>query len=715
MAENNNEATQHRFGPESLRPALLDAYFAPLSSLKGVGPKLARPLANLLCEDEHAEARLLDLLFHRPSGAIDRRLRTRIADAPIGAIVTLEVCIEEHRPPPRVKARIPYRVVAGDETGELLLVYFSTETAWIARSMPVGARRIISGTVEIYDGIKQIAHPALVGDPDKPGSFAEVEPSYPLTAGINSRLLQRLQKQALARAPALPEWLPPEAADGRPGFAQALRSLHEPKTPADCAPDSPGGLRLALDSFFASQLALALVRRATLAQHGRPITGDGRLVARLVAALPYCLTGAQQRALAAIHADMAKPAAMLHLLQGDVGSGKTVVAMLAMARAIEGGRQAALMAPTDLLARQHYQTILPYFEAAGRRLAFLAGRGKAAERRNLIKALRDGAVDAVIGTHALFQEEVEFRDLGLAVIDEQHRFGVEQRLALTAKGEAVDLLVTTATPIPRTLVLAYYGDMDVSKLDEKPQGRLPILTRTLPLTRMGEVIDGLSRAIASGARAYWVCPSIAEENGEETGVEQRAVMLESHFPGRVGLLHGKLTVARREAALSAFAAGQLDILVATTVIEVGVDVPAATIIVIENAERFGLSQLHQLRGRVGRGEAQSSCLLLYSPDLSETARERLRVIRDSDDGFYIAEADLKLRGPGEVLGTRQSGLPSLPMVAWEVHADLLPLARRAARQLVDDDPGLQTPLGRSARLALYLFGQHQALRLIAAG
>lgn len=714
MAVGSGKSVGDYIGDGALRPAALDAYFASLSSLKGVGAKLVKPLSGLLADGQRTEAQIRDLLFHLPSAAVDRRLRTTIAAAPVGAIVTLIVRIEEHRKAPPGRSRVPHRVVVGDETGDMLLVYFANEHGWIERSMPVGAMRLVSGIVELFDGVKQIVHPSFVGDPARPESFAEIEPVYPLTAGVTLRLLQRLMRQALGAVKDLPEWL--SSAPDALSFRQALQKIHQPSLPEDCARDSIAARRLALDSFFSSQLALALLRRHGQARTGQALIGDGRITERLLQALPFRLTGAQERAIAAIHEAMAKPQAMLHLLQGDVGSGKTAVAMLAMARAIEAGCQTALMAPTDILARQHFHTVGALFERIGLKAALLTGRDKASARSRILAGLAEGSIDAVIGTHALFQDEVRFVRLGLAIIDEQHRFGVQQRLALAAKGETIDLLLTTATPIPRTLVLAYYGDMEVSRLDEKPPGRLPIATRALPLTRLDEVIEGLARAVRSGARAYWVCPSISEEEAEgEQGVEHRAQALEVDFPGRVALLHGRLSAARREAALSAFARGDIDILVATTVVEVGVDVPEASIIVIENAEKFGLSQLHQLRGRVGRGQAASSCLLLYDPDLSETARARLHVIRESEDGFFIAEEDLRLRGPGEVLGTRQSGLPSLPLVIWEAHADLLPLARQEARDLVENDPDLRSPRGRAARLALYLFGQHEALRLIAAG
>ena len=715
MAERKITKEKSPIAADDPRPAVLDGYFAPLDTLKGYGARLLAPLTGLIGPQDGAPPRVVDVLFHLPSGHVDRRLRTTIAAAPEGAVVTLIGRIDAHRPAPPGRHRVPHRVVVSDESGELVLVYFVQETGWIERSMPVGSERLISGIIESFDGTKQIVHPAFVVDPNKPGGFSAVEPIYPLKAGVTSRFLHRLARQALCVVKALPEWLSTECAADLPPFLEALRRVHLPATPEEGAAASAARRRLAIDSFFASQLALALLRRHTRQRHGRAMTGDGHLVDPLMAALPYQLTGAQRRSLAAIHAGMAAPQAMLHLLQGDVGSGKTVVAMLAMARAIEAGHQAALMAPTDILARQHHATLRPLLRGVGIEPVLFTGRERAVAKGNVLAGLADGRIRLVIGTHALFQDDVCFADLGLAVIDEQHRFGVNQRLALTTKGEAVDLLLTTATPIPRTLVLAYYGDMDVSKLDEKPPGRQNIATRAMPLSRLDDVIGGLGRALDKGARAYWVCPTIADDSEDDGGVEQRAAALEAHFPGLVALLHSRLPVARREKALADFATGTSRILVATTVIEVGVDVPDATIMIIERAEKFGLSQLHQLRGRVGRGTQASSCVLLYSPDLSETAKQRLQVIRDSEDGFYIAEADLRLRGPGEVLGAQQSGLPSLPLVTWEEHVDLLPAARGEARALIAADPLLSSRRGQAARLALHLFGQQRALRYLLAG
>jgi ATP-dependent DNA helicase RecG len=407
---------------------------------------------------------------------------------------------------------------------------------------------------------------------------------------------------------------------------------------------------------------------------------------------------------------------MLRLLQGDVGSGKTVVALLAMARAVEAGGQAALMAPTEILARQHLATVAPLAERAGLRTAILTGREKGRERSDTLAGLADGSIDIVIGTHALFQEAVTFQNLAFAVVDEQHRFGVHQRLAMTAKGDAPDMLVMTATPIPRTLVLTAFGDMDVSKLTEKPAGRQPVRTVTLPMERLSELVGRIRDAVTEGQKIYWICPLVEEsEEAKLMSAQERYDALKPVFGDRLGLVHGRMKGADKDAAMRAFKEGETRVLVATTVIEVGVDVPDATIMVIEHAERFGLAQLHQLRGRVGRGSKPSSCVLLYKEPLSETATRRLSVMRETEDGFVIAEEDLKLRGEGELLGTRQSGTPGFQVARIEFHADLLEAARDEARLILSRDPDLQSERGEALRLLLYLFGRDEAVRLLRAG
>ena len=693
-----------------MRPSLLNPLFAPITTLPGIGAKLA-PLYQRLCGE-----RVVDLLWHLPSGVIDRRFNPKVIDAPAAKVATLLLRVDTHLPSGSPKR--PYRVRCSDETSFLHLVFFHGREDWLRRQLPEGEWRVVSGVVEHFNNEIQITHPDHMVPPAEKDQVMVVEPVYPLTAGLSARMVAKTVRAALDRTPELPEWQDAAwlARNRSPNWRQALEALHRPDSDHAVVEDSPARRRLAYDELLANQLALAMVRASLRRLKGRPITGDGRLRAKVMAALPWSLTGAQTRALAEIDGDMAEPIRMLRLLQGDVGSGKTVVALLAMLSAEEAGAQAALMAPTEILARQHLATIEPLAAAAGVRVGLLTGRDKGKSRERLLEALAAGEIDIIIGTHALFQEDVAFCDLALAVIDEQHRFGVHQRLELAAKGAAVDMLVMTATPIPRTLLLTAYGDMDGSRLDDKPPGRQPVATRVLPLARMDEVIDGVARAIKGGARVYWVCPLVEEsENSDLAAAEERHRHLVQLFGDRVGLVHGKMKGAAKDKVMADFAEGALDILVATTVIEVGVNVPEATIMVIEHAERFGLAQLHQLRGRVGRGSGASTCLLLYDSPLSETAKARLEIMRATEDGFLIAEEDLRLRGGGEVLGTRQSGLPEFALADLTIHGELLAAARDDARLILDRDPEMKTPRGEALRVLLYLFDRDAAVRTLRSG
>jgi ATP-dependent DNA helicase RecG len=698
-----------------MRPLVLNPLFAALTSLPGVGPKLELLYARLL---DRESPRVIDLLFHMPSGTIDRRARPKLRDVQAGQVVTVAVTVEEHRPAPRHRPRAPYRIVAGDDTGTLTLTYFNARPDYLEKLLPVGKLRYVSGTAEFYDGMLQMVHPDRVVDEAGFAALPLVEPVYPLTEGLALGNVRRAMDGALACLPALPEWQD-EAWISRErfsAFGDALRHLHRPHEPHDVLPESLAWTRLAYDELLAGQLALALMRAHMRRQSGRGTASEGRLRARIMKALPYALTHSQQRAVDDIVTDLARPQRMLRLLQGDVGSGKTVVALIAAAVVIEAGRQAAFMAPTEILARQHLKTIAPLAEAAGIRVAILTGRERGGERETLLDRLALGDIDLLIGTHALFQETVAFHDLALAVVDEQHRFGVHQRLALTQKGEAVDVLVLTATPIPRTLVLTFFGDMDVSELREKPAGRQPIDTRTIPLSRLEEVEDAVGRALSTGNRAYWVCPLVEEsEKTDLAAAEARFEALRKKFGKAVDLVHGRMKGADKDAAMARFAAGETQLLVATTVIEVGVDVPEATVMVVEHAERFGLAQLHQLRGRIGRGPGHSTCLLLYKAPLGETAKARLATLRETEDGFRIAEEDLKLRGEGDLLGTRQSGLPGFRVARLEMHGKYLGAARDDAALILARDPGLATPRGEALRHLLYLFGKDEAIKLIHAG
>ncbi len=693
-----------------MRPDILFPLFAPVTTLKGLGPKLGKLTEKLV------GPHVADLLWHLPTGIIDRRFAPHVAEAPDGFIATLTVRVEYHSAP--ANPRHPYKVRCSDETGQIDLIFFHARGDWLVKQLPVGDTVVVSGKVEWFNGMPQMAHPDHIVPADAKGEFDPVEPVYPMTAGLASKVLRKAMASALSAAKELPEWQDPAWLARRdwPTWRAALQSVHNPRDDADLSAMSPPRCRLAFDELLSNQLALAMIREHQRKLSGRSIGGDGHLRQRVTDALPFALTGAQASSLKEIYADMAADKRMLRLLQGDVGSGKTVVALLAMLNAVETGAQAALMAPTEILARQHFETLAPLADAAGVRLGILTGRDKGKTRAAIYEKLASGEIDIAIGTHALFQEDVAFRDLAMAVIDEQHRFGVHQRLQLSAKGRGVDVLVMTATPIPRTLTLTAYGDMDVSRLTEKPPGRKPITTITIPLERLEEVIAGIQRKITEGARVYWVCPLVDEsEVVDLAAATDRHALLRSMIGERVGLVHGKMKPTDKDAVMTAFAGGDLDVLVATTVIEVGVNVPEASVMVIEHAERFGLAQLHQLRGRIGRGTAASTCILLYDSPLSETSKARLAIMKGTEDGFLIAEEDLRLRGAGEVLGTRQSGMPEFRLADLAVHGELLAAARDDARLIMDRDPELQSERGKALRVLLYLFERDQAVKYLRSG
>jgi ATP-dependent DNA helicase RecG len=700
-----------------MRPPVLNPLFASLKTLPGIGPKLEKLYARLLGRDSEPP-RVIDLLFHLPVGFVDRRHQPKLSEVKPDTVVTVAVTIEKHRPPPPNRPRAPYNIDAFDDTNTLTITYFNARADYLEKLLPVGELRYVSGTATFYDGHLQMLHPDRVVDAEGLAKLPLLDPVYPLTEGLHPLQLHKAMDAALDRLPALPEWQDAAwlARNASPGFADALRTIHRPSAPEDIEPQGPAWSRLAYDELLASQLALALLRAHMRTRAGRGSAAEGRLRERIAAALPYSLTPSQGRAVTDIVADLAQPQRMLRLLHGDVGSGKTVVALLAAAHVIEAGRQAAFMAPTEILARQHFATIAPLARAAGIKLAILTGRERGSERQEILAGLSAGDIDLVVGTHALFQDNVAFRDLALAIVDEQHRFGVHQRLALARKGEAVDLLVLTATPIPRTLVLTYFGDMDISELREKPAGRQKIDTRAVPLSRLAEVIDAVKRALDEGRRVYWVCPLVEEsESIDLAAAEERFRDLKERFGDAVDIVYGRMRGPDKDRAMERFAAGETRLLVATTVIEVGVDVPEASVMVIEHAERFGLAQLHQLRGRIGRGAERSICLLLYKPPLGVTAKARLAILRETDDGFRIAEEDLKLRGEGDLLGTRQSGEPGFHIAQIGVHGKLLAAARDDAALMLTRDPKLKTPRGQGLRDLLYLFGRDEAIRLLGAG
>src|SRR5689334_2246767 len=702
-----------------MRPALLNPLFAEVTSLPGVGPKQDGLLRYLLGRDQ--TPRLVDLLLHLPSSVIDRRNRPKVRDAMTGTVVTLEVTVDRHRPPPPHNRRAPYLVYASDDTGDVVLTYFRNPPGYVEKLLPVGAKRFVSGTLQMYDGIPQIVHPDRVVDEAAFSKLSGIDPVYPLTEGLALGSLKRAIAQALTKLPDLPEWISTEVIRRChfPPIGEALHRVHQPVEMTDILPDGPFWSRLAFDELLAGQLALALIRAQLRRPAGNRHAGDGRLRKKIIDALPYALTASQRKAAAAIADDLTQPVRMLRLLQGDVGSGKTVVALLAAAAVAEAGKQAALMAPTEILARQHIKTIAPLAERAGMKVAILTGREKGRERRELLAELEAGDIDLLVGTHALIQDDVVFKALALAVVDEQHRFGVRERLALTSKGEAVDVLVLSATPIPRTLVLTYFGDMDVSELREKPAGRQPIDTRAVAMSRIEEVMEGVGRALQAGKLVYWICPLVEESEAEGTehltNATKRFESLQKRFGDRVGLVHGQMKGTEKDRVMADFAVHEIQLLVATTVVEVGVDVPAATIMVIENAERFGLAQLHQLRGRIGRGAEASTCLLLYYEPLGEMSKARLKVIRETTDGFSIAEEDLKLRGEGDVLGMRQRVLPGYRITRSEVHSQLITQARDEALRIMKDDPRLKGERGEALRCLLYLFERDEAIPLIGAG
>ncbi|WP_026758992.1 ATP-dependent DNA helicase RecG [Sediminimonas qiaohouensis] len=693
------------------RPEILFPLFAGLETLPGIGPKTADNLAHLQI------TRPRDLIFTLPHSGIDRRRRSTVKGAALPEVITVEVTIGQHREPRNRSGA--YRIVVEDAETTFQLVFFHARGDYLLRQLPVGARRIVSGKAELFDGIAQMVHPDHMLPVDQADEIAAFEPVYPLTAGVTQRQMTRAAQAALTRVPELQEWIDPaqKKKTGWSDWQAALTAAHTPQTMGDLAPTAPARERLAYDEFMAHQITLALARSSLRRGGGRETHGTGTLQQQVLAAIPFHPTDAQMRALEEIARDMAAPQRMNRLLQGDVGSGKTLVALLALLIAIEAGGQGVLMAPTEILARQHVEGMAPLAKAAGVRLELLTGRDKGAERRAKLDALSRGEIDILVGTHAVFQHDVAFADLRLAVVDEQHRFGVRQRLELGRKGQAVDVLVMTATPIPRSLALAQYGDMDVSVLDEKPEGRKPIKTALVAAGRMDEVVEHLRRAILEGRQAYWVCPLVEESEALDlTAAEARFKRLRAALgEGNVGLVHGQMPPADKDAAMKLFQEGKTAVLVATTVIEVGVNVPNATIMVIERAEIFGLAQLHQLRGRVGRGTQQSTCLLMYQPPLSEGGERRLTTLRDTDDGFRIAEVDMDMRGAGDLIGTAQSGLPRFRIADMERQAALMATAQSDARKLLSDDPDLTSPRGRAARVLLWLMEQDQAIRLISVG
>jgi len=694
-----------------MRPSVLNPLFTDITVLAGVGPKFAALIGRA------AGPRIVDLIMTAPINVVDRSFQPTVAEAPAGKILTLKLRVDRHDAPPKGK-RLPYKVICSDETGFVTLVYFHARADYLQKTLPEGAVRLVSGRIEDYKGARQMAHPDYVADPDDENAFPLHEPVYPLTAGLTANVMRKATGAALKRAPDLPEWQ--DAAflkqQSWTGWREALAALHAPRAEADIALGAPARQRLAYDELLANQLALLLIRKARVRARGRSIKGDSAKRAAVAGALPFAMTNAQRHALGEIDDDMASGERMVRLLQGDVGSGKTIVAFFAALTAVEAGAQAVIMAPTEILARQHLESLTPLAAAANVRIEVFTGRDKGAGRIAKLDAIANSEIDIVIGTHAVFQDDVAFGDLALVVIDEQHRFGVHQRISLTQKGPRPDLLVMTATPIPRTLALTAYGDMDVSQITEKPPGRRPVDTRAAPLTRLDEIVAAVKRATDKGDQAYWVCPLVEEsEMLDLTAAEDRFETLKTVFGDKVGLVHGRMSAGDKDRVMEQFHNGEIAVLIATTVIEVGVNAPNATIMIIEHAERFGLAQLHQLRGRVGRGEKSSSCILLYKAPLGETAEARLKILRETEDGFLIAEEDLRLRGAGDLLGAAQSGFPRFRLADVTAHGDLLLAARDDAKMNVEKDPELKTERGEALRTLLYLFSRDDAVKLLSAG
>ena len=693
------------------RPEVLFKLFSDLQSLRAVGPKTVLSLAHLGID------RPIDLLMTLPHSAIDRKPIRSVSDVGSSQYVTVHARVEGHNAP-KTKGR-PYRILMRDDEAAFQLVFFHARGDYLKKLLPIGEKRIISGKLEVFDGLPQIVHPDYVVSEDQSAEIPELEPVYPLTSGVSQKTMQKATDHLLTMIPELEEWIDPNLASDRkwPAWGEAMQTAHRPKVVQEINADSATRQRLAYDEILAHQLTLAMARARVRRLPGISSVGNGKLQDRVLASLPFKPTNAQLRAVKEVVADLASEQRMNRLLQGDVGAGKTLVAFLALLAAVEAGGQGVLMAPTEILARQHFAGLQGFAKTADVSIALLTGRDRGQDREGKLDDLRSGRTDILIGTHAVFQSSVEFHALRLAIIDEQHRFGVSQRLQLGEKGAAVDVLVMTATPIPRSLALAQYGDMDVSILDEKPPGRTPVQTVLVSDERITEVVEKLRAAVAGGRQAYWVCPLVEEsEVSELTAATERHDRLRARLgEDTVGLVHGQMPAEEKDEAMRRFVSGETAVLVATTVIEVGVDVPNASIMVIEGAESFGLSQLHQLRGRVGRGAAESSCLLLYRAPLSKTGRERLEIMRETEDGFRISEADLALRGAGDLIGTAQSGLPRFRIADLERHTALMQIAQKDARKLLHDDPKLESERGRAARTLLWLMQQEKAIRLISVG
>ena len=693
-----------------MRPSILYPLFSSIASLKGVGAKYQKLIKNL-CGDK-----VIDIIFHFPYNVVDRTYTSYLSNAINNKIWTGVVTITEHVPPKTKKH--PYKVYCTDGTRELELIFFKVYKDSIEKNYPIGQKKAISGRIECFNGMWQMTHPDFVVSENKLNDILRLEAIYPLTAGITNKMMAKLAKDSISRLPIFPEWQlnKNEDANNYISFNDAINIIHNPKTIEDLLPSSIARRRLAYDELLSNQLALAFIRKKVKANQGRSFVGDNTLYQKVLSFLPFSLTEAQNKVLSEIAEDQKAPYKMLRLLQGDVGSGKTVVALLSMLKVIECNAQAALMAPTEILAKQHYETISSLCKNTDIKVELLTGKLRPKQKKDIYDRLKSGEINILIGTHALFTEAVVFKDLGYVVIDEQHRFGVNQRLALSSKGYLCDVLVMTATPIPRSLLLTSYGDMDYSKINELPAGRKPSKTVVMNVNKIPDVITSLQKKIQTGSRAYWVCPLVEEsEKSDLAAATERFEMLEKYFGNNVALIHGKMKEAEKDAVMDDFKKGIKTLLVATTVIEVGVNIPEATIMIIEHAERFGLAQLHQLRGRIKRGYEEGVCMLMYSYPVSDISKERLNIMKQTEDGFYIAEKDLELRGGGEILGTRQSGFAEFKLADMKYHQELLIKARNDAMNILQTDPKLETKRGEALKMLLYLFEQNDAVKTYLAG